>query len=123
MGSIIYALSKMLASTINSASRRLIPQLARRTTVRFINLPHKVVEMEHAEQKEEFTKAVREMASKEPAVIVPLTTDSLEWTLSSPPPLHQFEEPPLFVETAHLDLHPRAEVETLLKDQGENVSE
>ena len=76
-----------------------------------------------AEQKEEFTKSVREMVSKEPAVIVPLTTDSLEWTLSSPPPLHQFEEPPLFVETEHLNLQPRAEVETLLKEQGENVSE
>ena len=98
--------------------------------MRFINLPHKVVEMDHAslrkvvaEQKAEFTKSVREMVLKEPAVIVPLTTDSLEWTLSSPPPLHQFEEPPIFVETEHLDLHPRAEVETLLKDQGEKVSD
>ncbi|TFJ82394.1 hypothetical protein NSK_006305 [Nannochloropsis salina CCMP1776] len=31
-------------------------------------------------------------------VKVPIVVDSLEWTLSSPPPLHQFDEPPIIVE-------------------------
>ena len=61
--------------------------------------------------------------SSEPVVVVPLITDSLEWTLSSPPPLHQFLEPPLFIETDHLTLSPGAEVEEILKAQGEEVSE
>eukprot|EP00547_Thalassionema_nitzschioides_P012549 CAMPEP_0194261038 /NCGR_PEP_ID=MMETSP0158-20130606/45817_1 /TAXON_ID=33649 /ORGANISM="Thalassionema nitzschioides, Strain L26-B" /LENGTH=144 /DNA_ID=CAMNT_0039001145 /DNA_START=601 /DNA_END=1035 /DNA_ORIENTATION=+ len=56
-------------------------------------------------------------------VVVPLIADSLEWTLSSPPPLHQFEEPPLIVEIEHLDLAPGAEVETLLESQGEKVTD
>lgn len=56
-------------------------------------------------------------------VIVPLITDSLEWTLSSPPPVHQFEEPPLIVEVEHLDLRPGMEVETLLAEQGEEVTD
>merc|ERR1711982_271292 len=114
----------MLASTIHTVSRRVIPQFARSTSIRFITLPNRVVELTHeesrrvqAEQKEQFTKEVRELVKTEPAVIVPLTTDSLEWTLSSPPPLHQFEEPPLFVETEHLGLHPGVEVETLLKER------
>jgi len=59
----------------------------------------------------------------EPTVVVPLITDTLEWTLSSPPPLHQFEEPPIFVETDHLSLSPGVEVDELLKTQGETVSE
>jgi len=33
---------------------------------------------------------------------VPHVVDSLEWTLTSPPPLHQFDESPIVVETAHL---------------------
>jgi hypothetical protein len=56
-------------------------------------------------------------------VIVPLVTDSLEWTLSSPPPLHQFDEPPLIVEVEHLALKPGAEVEDALKAQGENITD
>ena len=56
-------------------------------------------------------------------VIVPLITDSLEWTLSSPPPLHQFEEPPLVVETEHLALKPGAEVEEVLKEQGQAITD
>mmetsp|Transcript_2104 Transcript_2104/g.2518 ORF Transcript_2104/g.2518 Transcript_2104/m.2518 type:complete len:201 (-) Transcript_2104:173-775(-) len=56
-------------------------------------------------------------------VIVPLVTDSLEWTLSSPPPLHQFEEPPLMVEVEHLDLVPGAEVEDVLEAQGEKITD
>ena len=56
-------------------------------------------------------------------VIVPLVTDSLEWTLTSPPPLHQFEEPPLIVEVEHLDLKPGAEVEDVLEAQGESISD
>eukprot|EP01083_Nonionella_stella_P101930 289550_1 len=56
-------------------------------------------------------------------VIVPLVTDSLEWTLSSPPPLHQFTEPPLIVECEHLALQPGAEVEEILEAQGETVTD
>lgn len=56
-------------------------------------------------------------------VIVPLITDSLEWTLASPPPLHQFEEPPLVVEVEHLSLKPGAEVEEVLKEQGQQVTD
>ncbi|KAF0684147.1 Aste57867_23877 [Aphanomyces stellatus] len=32
-------------------------------------------------------------------VVVPDLSETLEWTLSSPPPLHQFEESPIIVET------------------------
>ena len=56
-------------------------------------------------------------------VVVPLITDSLEWTLSSPPPLHQFEEPPLIVECEHLGLKPGAEVEEILEAQGETITD
>ena len=56
-------------------------------------------------------------------VVVPLVTDSLEWTLSSPPPLHQFEEPPLVVEVEHLDTKPGAEVEAVLEAQGETITD
>mmetsp|Transcript_13459 Transcript_13459/g.28900 ORF Transcript_13459/g.28900 Transcript_13459/m.28900 type:complete len:162 (+) Transcript_13459:85-570(+) len=58
-----------------------------------------------------------------PNVVVPLITDSLEWTLSSPPPLHQFTEPPLMVECEHLSLQPGAEVEEILEAQGETVTD
>jgi hypothetical protein len=56
-------------------------------------------------------------------VVVPLIAQSLEWALSSPPPLHQFEEPPLVVETDHLDLHPGKEVEEVLAAQGQEVTD
>ncbi|KDO28757.1 hypothetical protein SPRG_19971 [Saprolegnia parasitica CBS 223.65] len=32
-------------------------------------------------------------------VVIPDLHETLEWTLSSPPPLHQFEESPIIVET------------------------
>ncbi|CAK4088413.1 unnamed protein product [Aphanomyces euteiches] len=32
-------------------------------------------------------------------VVIPELSETLEWTLSSPPPLHQFEESPIIVET------------------------
>jgi hypothetical protein len=73
-----------------------------------------------------FPVAHRTLSTVLPAganVIVPLITDSLEWTLSSPPPLHQFEEPPLIVEVEHLDLKPGAEVEDVLAAQGEDVTD
>ena len=35
-------------------------------------------------------------------VVTPPTVDTLEWELDSPPTLHQFEEPPIVVEIAHL---------------------
>ena len=56
-------------------------------------------------------------------MVVPLIAQTLEFTLSSPPPLHQFEEPPLVVETDHLDLHPGKEVEQVLAEQGHAVSD
>jgi len=56
-------------------------------------------------------------------VIVPLITDSLEWTLSSPPPLHQFEEPPLIVEVEHLDTKPGKEVEEILEAEGKKITD
>lgn len=56
-------------------------------------------------------------------MVVPLVVESLEWTLTSPPPLHQFEEPPLMVEVEHLDIKPGAEVEDVLEAQGENITD
>eukprot|EP00525_Craspedostauros_australis_P004434 CAMPEP_0198115860 /NCGR_PEP_ID=MMETSP1442-20131203/7803_1 /TAXON_ID= /ORGANISM="Craspedostauros australis, Strain CCMP3328" /LENGTH=139 /DNA_ID=CAMNT_0043773455 /DNA_START=72 /DNA_END=491 /DNA_ORIENTATION=+ len=56
-------------------------------------------------------------------VVVPLIAQSLEMTLSSPPPLHQFDEPPLVVETDHLDLSPGKEVEEMLAVQGHVVTD
>lgn len=56
-------------------------------------------------------------------VVVPLIANSLEFTLSSPPPLHQFEEPPLVVETDHLDLSPGKEVEEILSQQGHEITD
>jgi len=56
-------------------------------------------------------------------VVIPLITDSLEWTLSSPPPLHQFDEPPLIVEVEHLDCKPNTEVEDILESQGETITD
>ena len=56
-------------------------------------------------------------------VVVPLIANSLEWALSSPPPLHQFTEPPLVVETDHLDIHPGKEVEEVLAAQGHEVTD
>ena len=56
-------------------------------------------------------------------VCVPHIVESLEWTLSSPPPLHQFMEPPVIVETGHLPLNPGAEVEDVIAAQGETVSQ
>jgi hypothetical protein len=35
-------------------------------------------------------------------VVVPECVDTLEWVLDSPPTLHQFDEPPIVVEIAHL---------------------
>ena len=43
----------------------------------------------NAPSKEEFATG---------AVKIPILVDSLEWMLSSPPPLHQFDEPPIIVE-------------------------
>lgn len=31
-------------------------------------------------------------------IVKVVLADSLEWTLSSPPPIHQFDEPPIIVE-------------------------
>ena len=56
-------------------------------------------------------------------VIVPLIANSLEFTLSSPPPLHQFQESPLIVETDHLTLYPGKEAEEVLKLQGHEVTD
>ena len=56
-------------------------------------------------------------------VVIPLIANSLEFTLSSPPPLHQFQEPPLIVETEHLELHPGKECEEILALQGHDVTD
>ncbi|RHY09340.1 hypothetical protein DYB37_005842 [Aphanomyces astaci] len=37
--------------------------------------------------------------SKDPDVVIPELSETLEWTLTSPPPIHQFEESPIIVET------------------------
>lgn len=58
-----------------------------------------------------------------PNVIVPLIANSLEFTLSSPPPLHQFQESPLLVETDHLTLHSGKECEEVLALQGHEVTD
>ena len=47
-----------------------------------------------------------EVVATDSEVVVPDVVDTLEWTLTSPPPLHQFEEPPIIVEIAHLDALP-----------------
>jgi hypothetical protein len=41
--------------------------------------------------------------SKGKDVVFPRLVDTLEWVLDSPPNVHQFEEPPLIVEIAHLN--------------------
>jgi hypothetical protein len=71
------------------------------------------------------TSSLRTFSALSPGqnVVVPLITDSLEWTLSSPPPLHQFDEPPLIVECEHLAIQPGAEVEEVLEKQGETVTD
>jgi hypothetical protein len=56
-------------------------------------------------------------------VIVPLIANSLEFTLSSPPPIHQFNEPPIVVETEHLELFPGMECEDVLAKQGHTVTD
>lgn len=67
---------------------------------------------------------LEEAAAKgETLVCVPHIVETLEWTLTSPPPLHQFEEPPIIVETDHLAMIPGAEVEDVIAAQGETVSQ
>ena len=69
------------------------------------------------------TRAFSSEMSPGENVVVPLIANSLEFTLSSPPPLHQFEEPPLVVETDHLTLSPGKEVEEILASQGHEVTD
>ena len=56
-------------------------------------------------------------------MIVPLIANSLEFTLSSPPPVHQFQESPIVVETEHLKLYPGMEAEEVLALQGHEVTD
>lgn len=37
-----------------------------------------------------------------PKLVNPDVYETLEWCLETPPPIHQFEEPPLVVEIAHM---------------------
>lgn len=73
------------------------------------------------------TATARAFSSVDPSsgdnVVVPLIANSLEWTLSSPPPLHQFQESPIVVETDHLTLHPGKEAEEVLAMQGHEVTD
>jgi heme/copper-type cytochrome/quinol oxidase subunit 1 len=69
-----------------------------------------------------FAFSTTEMAPGE-NVIVPLIANSLEFTLSAPPPIHQFQESPLIVETDHLTLYPGKEAEEVLKLQGHEVTD
>lgn len=39
-------------------------------------------------------------AKEDEEVVKVVLADSLEWALSSPPPIHQFDEPPIVVEIA-----------------------
>ena len=48
--------------------------------------------------------AMRAFATEE--IVKADIVDTLEWTLTSPPPLHQFDESPIVVEIAHLDALP-----------------
>mmetsp|Transcript_19267 Transcript_19267/g.68488 ORF Transcript_19267/g.68488 Transcript_19267/m.68488 type:complete len:88 (-) Transcript_19267:136-399(-) len=36
-------------------------------------------------------------------IVIPELVETLEWVLATPPPLHQFEEPPIIVEIADLE--------------------
>ena len=36
-------------------------------------------------------------------VVVPELAETLEWVLDSPPPIHQFDEPPIVVEIAGVE--------------------
>ena len=73
-----------------------------------------------SEEKQQLEEAA---ARGDTLVCVPHIVETLEWTLSSPPPLHQFMEPPLIVETGHLAMNPMAEVEDVIAAQGETVSQ
>lgn len=39
-------------------------------------------------------------AKEDEEIVKVVLADSLEWALSSPPPIHQFDEPPIVVEIA-----------------------
>jgi heme/copper-type cytochrome/quinol oxidase subunit 1 len=43
-------------------------------------------------------------------VVIPELHDTLEWVLSSPPNVHQFEEPPIVVEIEHVKAVPTPDV-------------
>lgn len=45
-------------------------------------------------------KVVKVVLAEEEEVVKVVLADSLEWALSSPPPIHQFDEPPIVVEIA-----------------------
>lgn len=49
-----------------------------------------------------FQQQQRSMSGKgeDEEIVKVVLADSLEWALSSPPPIHQFDEPPIVVEIA-----------------------
>eukprot|EP00816_Leptocylindrus_hargravesii_P013220 CAMPEP_0196811554 /NCGR_PEP_ID=MMETSP1362-20130617/18572_1 /TAXON_ID=163516 /ORGANISM="Leptocylindrus danicus, Strain CCMP1856" /LENGTH=123 /DNA_ID=CAMNT_0042186883 /DNA_START=45 /DNA_END=416 /DNA_ORIENTATION=+ len=100
---------------ITSAGSRLAA--ARSFGAGFPGVPGVVVTPEDKQKLDEAA------AKGETLVCVPHIVETLEWTLTSPPPLHQFEEPPVIVETDHLALNPGAEVEDVIAAQGETVTQ
>jgi len=43
------------------------------------------------------------VATTDAEVVVPELVETLEWVVDSPPPIHQFEEPPIIVEIAGIE--------------------